>query len=276
MAMPYNLRGRYEALADAANSFEIAVHTLDASGADHGPQSLGDGIARRSASAHRIERENRQVSLRMIAEKTGGLAIADTDDFAAACDHLRTDILTYYSLGFTSAGSGADKVHLIDVDLDLEQEHQLRYRRTLVEKSLPSRVQDEVTSALVGDVSDNPMGIQVAPGAWVQMTAEQWMLPVAVAVPVESVAMVAEGEDYVGRVMLFVAARDVHGHKTDVVRKQHELRVPMTEYEGRRRGFFDLHHRLLLSAGRHSLAVGVLDETTGRASYGKTMTASPQ
>ena len=196
-------------------------------------------------------------------------------DRSAACDRLRTDILTYYSLGFNFAGSAADKVHLIDVQLALEQEHQLRYRRTLVEKSLPSRVQDDVTSALIRDVPGNQMGIKISPGAWVQMTSDQWMLPLVVSVPVQSVALTVEGEDYVGSVLLFLATRDFQGHKTDMVRKQHELRVPISEYEHRRRGFFDLNHRLLLSSGGHHVAVGVLDETTNTVSYDKAKTGSP-
>ena len=276
MFMPYKLTRRYEALADAASSFEIAIHTIDASGADHGPQALGTGIARRSAAAHRITRENRQNALRMLAEKTGGLAIVDTDEFAAACDRLRDDMVTYYLLGFTFAGSATDKVHLIDVELDVEQEHQLRYRHTLVEKSLPSRVQDQVTSALVRDVPGNDMGIAVSHGPWEQMTPEQWMLPVAVSVPVESVALVAQGDEYVGRLVVFFAARDIEGWRSEVVQTEHELRVPISEYENRRPGAFDIHHRMLLGAGKHSVAAGVLDETTHRASYDKITAASPE
>jgi VWFA-related protein len=242
MVMPYKLTRRYEALADAANSFDVAIHAIDASGADHGPQSLGDGIDRRSAAAHRITRENRQAALRMLAKKTGGLAIVDTDEFAAACDRLRDDMLTYYLLGLSFTGSGADKVHVIDVQLDMEQKHQLRYRRTLVEKSLPSRVQDQVTSALVRDVPGNDMGIAVSLGPWEQMTA----------------------------------ARDIEGRRSDVVRSEHELRVPISDYENRRRGDFDIQHRMLLGTGEHSVAAGVLDETTHRASYDKITTASPE
>jgi VWFA-related protein len=276
MVMPYKLDRRYEALADAANSFEIAIHTIDASGADHGPQALGDGVDRRSAAAHRITRENRQVALRMLAEKTGGLAIVDTDEFAAACNRLRAEMLTYYLLGFTFTGSATDRVHLIDVQLDVEQKHQLRYRHTLIEKSLPSRVQDQVTSALVRDVPGNDMGIAVSHGPWEQMTPEQWMLPVAVSVPVESVALVAQGDEYVGRVVVFFATRDLKGQRSDVVRTEHELRVPISEYEDRRQGAFDIQHRMLLGTGEHSVAAGVLDETTHRASYDKITTASPE
>jgi VWFA-related protein len=273
--MPYNLSRRYDALADAANSFDVTIHTIDASGADHGPQALGDGIGRRSPAAHRITRENRQAALRMLAGKTGGLAIVDTDEFAAACDRLRDDMLTYYLLGFIFKGSGADKVHVIDVQLDVEQNYELRYRDTLVEKSLASRVQDQVTSALVRNVPGNDMGIAVSHGSWQQMTPEQWMLPVAVSVPVESVALVAEGEEYVGRVVVFFAARDSEGRRSDVVRTDHELRVPISDYEDRRRGTFDIEHRLLLGTGKYSVAAGVLDETTHRASYDTIATTSP-
>lgn len=276
MVMPYTLTRRYEALADKANSFDIAIHTIDASGADHGPQALGDGVDRRSATAHRIARENRQAALRMLADKTGGSAIVNTDEFAAACDRLRDEMLTYYLLGFTFTGSATDRVHLIDVHLDVEQKHQLRYRRTLIEKSLPSRVQDQVTSALVRDVPGNDMGIAVSLGPWKQMTPEQWMLPVAVSVPVESVALMAQGDEYVGRVVVFFATRDLEGQRSDVVRTEHELRVPIPDYENRRRGAFDIQHRMLLGAGKHSVAAGVLDETTHRVSFDKITTASPE
>ena len=137
-------------------------------------------------------------------------------------------------------------------------------------------MQDQVTSALVRDVPGNDMGIAVSHGPWEQMTPEQWMLPVAVSVPVESVALVAQGDEYVGRVVVFFATRDIEGRRSDVVRTEHELRVPISEYENRRRGAFDIQHRMLLGTGKHSVAAGVLDETTHRASYDKITTASPE
>ena len=137
-------------------------------------------------------------------------------------------------------------------------------------------MQDQVTSALVRDVPGNDMGIAVSHGSWEQMTPEQWMLPVAVSVPVESIALVVQGDEYVGRVVVFFATRDIEGRRSDVVRTEHELRVPISEYENRRRGAFDIQHRMLLGTGEHSVAAGVLDETTHRASYDKITTASPK
>ena len=275
LAMPYNKRRSYDALAATVNARDVTIHTIDATGSSNPAARIGDSSSSRSASAIVIARRNRQEPLRLLAENTGGLAVMNIDDFEAGLDRIRADLLTYYSIGYEIDSSGSDTVHHIEVKLDNESEYETRYRPTFVERSMLSRVQDEVTAGLFFDVGDNPLGIEVTPGAQVRATESQWLQPLTVFLPVTSLAMTPDGDDYVGQVVLFVAMRDLEGSNTDVQRQIHDFRIPADEYEQRKDDRFTISLRLLLASGRHTIVVGLLDEKTHQTSYQKVQATSP-
>ena len=275
LSMPYNKRRHYDALAATAAAQDITIHTIDATGSSNPTAQIGDSDSARSTSAVVIARRNRQAPLSLLAEKTGGLAVINIDDFDAGLDRIRADLLTYYSIGYEIDSSGSDTVHHIEVKLDKESEYETRYRRTFVEKSIQSRVGDEVTAGLFFDVGGNPLGIEVTSGAQVRATESQWLQPLTVYLPVTSLAMTLDGDDYVGQVVLFVAMRDLEGGNTDVQRQIHDFRLSADEYEERKDDRFTIFLRLLLGSGRHSIVVGLLDQKTHQTSYQKLQTTSP-
>ena len=95
----------------------------------------------------------------------------------------------------------------------LIRDYQLRYRTRFVEKSLETRVQDAVVSSLVFDVEDNPMDLEVVTGTPVPASEERWILPAEISFPINKIAMLPEGDDYVSRIVLFVASRDSEGRE---------------------------------------------------------------
>jgi hypothetical protein len=181
---------------------------------------------------------------------------------------MRDDLFTYYSLGYTLSAIGSDTVHRIEVELPAHPEYELVYRRTLVEKSLETRVQDRVVSGLMLALDDNPMAIEVTAGApTAAATGDRWILPVEIAIPIESVALLPEAGEYVGRVVLFIANRDSKGRQSDIQRRQFEIRMPPEDYVTRRSERYVAALGLLLNAGEHKVVVGVLDPVTRQASF---------
>jgi len=266
---------QYDAIAAAANAQGLTIHTIDAIGTTWGEAQIGDTDSRRAASAKVIAHENLQAPLRLLAEKTGGLAVLNTDDFDAGLDRIRSSLLTYYSIGYETSPSESDTVHYIEVRLESEAKCETHYRRTLVEKSMRSRVQDEVTSGLFFDVEDDPLGLTIAAGQQVKATDERWQVPLGVFVPVKSLAMVWEGEEYVGRAVHFAAIRDLEGRHTDTQRQAHTFGLTAEEYEEHKEETFPIYIRLLLESGRHKIVVGVLDEVTHQTSILSLQTKSP-
>ena len=268
MEARFNHRRHYQSLASAANSQGLTFYTIDASGlggvggtvsAEHAGAS--DPV---TASLYVI---NHQEPLQYIAEKTGGRAILNVNDVTAGLDRFREDLFTYYSLGYTISGSGMDKVHRLKVELPGHPGYELSYRRSFVEKSLESKVQDRVFSGLTFDIKDNPMAVSVETAAASPAADDRWILPIEIGFPLESIALVPEGEEYVGRVVVFVAVRDDQGLQSDIQRREHEIRVTRSHFELKRSDRYVIELPLLMKPGSYRIVVGVMDRLTRQASY---------
>lgn len=266
MQARFNRRQLYESLVSSANAQGVSFYTIDASGLSAGATSAeyARPIDPMVASIHQI---NYQEPLMIMAEKTGGRSIVDSNDVTSLLEEMRDDLFTYYSLGYTLSSSGGDAVHRIEVELPAHPEYDLVYRRTLVEKSLETQVQDRVVSGLMLALDENPMSIEVSCEGATPASNDRWILPVEVAFPIESIAMLPEAGEYVGRVVLFVANRDTSGKQSDVQRRQFEIRMPSEDYATRRGELYVAELDLLLGAGDHRVVVGVLDPVTRQSSF---------
>jgi len=87
------------------------------------------------------------------------------------------------------------------------------------------------------------------------------------------VALLPEGEDYVGRIVMFIAVRGVDGRQSDLVRQEHEIRIPSADYEHAQRQRWTIDTQLLLESGRYRIAVALLDPLTRQDSYQNTAVA---
>jgi hypothetical protein len=183
---------------------------------------------------------------------------------------------TYYSIGYPLQASGRDKVHRVKVKLRDNPDfkgYELRYRSRFVEKSLETRVQDTVVSSLVFEVDNNPMQLEVETGTPATASEKRWLLPAHISFPIRKVALLPEGDDYVGRVVMFIAVRGVDGKQSDLVRQEHEIRVPSADYEQAQRQRWAIDTQLLLESGRYKIAVALLDPLTRQDSYQTTAAA---
>jgi hypothetical protein len=93
------------------------------------------------------------------------------------------------------------------------------------------------------------------------------LVPAKVSFPINHVALLPVGNDFVGRVVMFVAVRDDDGKRSDLVRQEHEVRVPAEDYERAQRQRWSIDSQLLMESGRYRLAIGMLDPITRQDSY---------
>ena len=94
-----------------------------------------------------------------------------------------------------------------------------------------------------------------------------WMVPMAVSFPIEKIALLPEGEYYVGRVVIFASTRDSDGKRSEMVSQESEIRLPAGIYEQIRDSRFDIDLSLLMEAGSYRVAIGLMDQITRQASY---------
>lgn len=262
----------FQGLTSAANSQGVSFYTIGAGGLKHGSVTTAEHAGPQDDIAAGVGQENFLDSLRYMAFNTGGQAIVNTNDFSKAFERISTDLFTYYSLGYALNVTGGDKVHRIKVQLPDHPEYDLRYRRRFVEKSLETQVQDKVITSLLFPVKENPLDIAVNIGAPTPASKQRWTLPIQVAFPLKQLALLPEGKDYVGRAVLFVAARDREGGQSDLVRQQHEVRVAASDYAKLEHEKWVITANLLMESGRYTVSVGLMDQVTRQASFAQVKT----
>ncbi len=259
----------FDSLTQSANAQGVRLYAIDCSGL----QVRGDFSAESRYStnilASSIGGSNYQDALRYMADNTGGLAIINTNNVGPGLEKIRADMYTYYSLGYTLSASGSDRIHRVSVEVPGHPEYDLRYRRRFVEKSLESRVRDKVMTALLFEVNKNPMQVEVDQGDPAPATSQRWTVPIHVSFPLENVALIPTGTEYVGRVLLFVAARDTAGKQSDLQQQQHDIRIPAADYDEAKTQRFGIDVSLLMEPGSYNVVVGLMDQVTRQDSYAK-------
>ena len=266
----------YRQLAATANAQDVTLYTIDASGLSLQGMGSAEYATAADPTMNSIGRNNYIDSLRFLSDETGGITIFNTNDIGPRLELVTQDMFTYYSLGYPLQASGQDKVHRVKVKLRDDpsfSDYEIRYRPRFVEKSLETRVQDRVVSSLVFEIDENPMGLEFEVGTPAAATEDRWLLPAHLSFPLSSVALLPEGDDFVARIVLFIAARDTDGKSSDLVRQMHEIRVPATSYEEAQGKAFRIDTQLLMEAGRYRIATALLDPLTRQVSYRTISTA---
>jgi VWFA-related protein len=261
---------QFQQLADLANSQDVAFYAIDAAGLDVGDMGSAEYAHAQEGMTASISRSNLTDSLRLLADETGGIAIINTNDVAPKLELVRQDMFTYYSIGYPLQASGKDKVHKVVVKLRDDpafKDYELRYRTRFVEKSLETRVQDRVVSSLAFEVIENPIDVDVEIGEPTAASEGRWLVPTQISFPIANVALLPEGDDFVGRIVVFVAVRDDEGKRSDLVRQDHEVRVASADYERAQRHRWTIDTQLLMESGRYKIAVAILDPVTRQHSY---------
>jgi VWFA-related protein len=262
-----------KSLVATANAQDVTFYTVAAGGLEVSAMTSAEFRSPRDSSSASLGDNNYLDSIRYIADGTGGVSVHNTNDFASGFERVGRDLYTYYSLGYSINTSGADKIHRIRVTLPNHPDHTVRYRRQFVEKSRETQVQDRVLTGLMFDLDDNQMEIDFVSGKPSPAANDRWIVPVRVSVPLANVALLPVGEDYVGRVVLFIASRDTKGRQSDLVRQEHEIRVLAADYERARDRRYALSGNLLMNDGSHRIAVGLLDVLSRQASYSTVQTS---
>ncbi len=271
----FNKPADYRDLAAAASSQGMVFYTIDARGL---APNLGVS-AERSVSgdpaAAAIGQMNTEEPLVYIAERTGGLSTVGTNDFAGGLEKIRQDLFTYYSIGYAINNPGGDRVHRIEVTLPNHPGLDVRYRKTFVEKSRESEVQDRVMTALLFDIDENPMQIEAVVDKPSAAQEGRWILPLRVSFPTQSAALLPHGDNLVGEVVLYVTLRDTEGKQADLQQRVQEIYIPRAEYERMSKLRLSIDLQLLVEPGSYRVAVGLFDRLTRQASYQVLRTSTP-
>ena len=263
----YNMNRHFTSLVSNANAQDISFYTFGIGGLENPTLTSADLGANTDTMSASLGMQNYLDPLRFMADSTGGAAVVSTNDFVRGLEKVGQDFFTYYSLGYSLNQTGLDKVHRIKVNLKNHPDYRLRYRQRFVEKSLESRIQDKVVTGLMFPLDDNPMQIMVEIGDQGPASETRWMVPFKMSFPLRRVALLPAGDEYVGNLTMFLAARNTDGDRSDVVRQNHEIRVKAADYDDAQLKRYTITANLLMEEGTHNVAVGILDPLTRNASF---------
>jgi hypothetical protein len=259
--MSFNLTHQIESIASAANANNITLYTLHAGGLMGYNEGSAENQQPVSASVQQAALSNSSDSLRLMADLTGGLAVVGTNNFKAAFDRIGQDVSSYYSLGYRSGTERVDRQRSIEVKTK-NQQYVVRSRRSFVEKSIHSEMNDKVVANLFYESSSNDLGIIVRTGTPRQQDNGNFLVPLEVLIPMERLTLLPRGEEYVGSFTLYVVVSDKNSDMSDVQRQTHQVRVPagsMGELKGKH---YTYAVDLAMNPGRGKISVGIADDLT--------------
>ena len=267
----FDLSRRFRRLTDAANTNEVTFYTIDAAGlrvsfSGSAEQSRYGDTPGLWQVVDNVRIHNLQSPLLMLADRTGGRAIYNTNDPGKGLSQVAQDFGTYYSLGYLPGHSGDGRFHKIVVKAK-RKDLRVRHRRGYRDKPLPTRMAESTMSTLRYGFGRNPLGVALEMRGQTSHERGNYLVDLVVAIPIGKVTLVPRRDFHEARVKLFVAAMDDDGGVADVQEESVPIRIPLDELERARGVNFNYAVKLLMRRGGHRIAIGVRDEIGAETSF---------
>jgi len=255
-------------IARTANANGITMYTIHAAGLGGDNENSAENARPTSFNVAQTAMMNTTDSLQMMAEMTGGVASVQTNNFALAFNRIKTDLDSYYSLGYRGGTERVDRQRSLQVRAK-NRAYQVRSRQTFVEKSTYSEMSDRVVANLLYRTKANQLSILLKTNPPIPTDDEDLVrVPVEVQIPMESLTFLPQGEsDYVGGFDVYVVVANKDGDMSDVQRKSHQIHVPTADMAKTKGKFYTYTLDLLMEKGLNKISVGVVDTITNESGF---------
>lgn len=266
----FNLSRRYQELTNLANAHRVAFYTLDAAGlevaagleAEYRGRSATADWATSVLASHQANLDD---GLRFMAQRTGGMAILNTNDVRPGLEKVAAGFGSYYSLGFSHDMNVDGRYHEIQVRVK-KKGLTVRHREGFREKSADTRMHEAVEAALRFGRDRNPLKVEISLASARQGEQRRRRLPLTVRIPLGELLLVRQGDRHVGRVTVYFSALDDNGDLAPVQSVLVPIEIPDADLDEALQSVWPVRQELLLGAGRQTVAVAVRDELADRAS----------
>jgi hydroxymethylpyrimidine/phosphomethylpyrimidine kinase len=274
-AFQYDGSRMFSDLADLANANRVTFYTIDAAGLRVGnlksAEYQGTLFSTRIDSIHI---RNLQDSITHLADRTGGRAIVNTNNFLDGLDGVGKDFDNHYSLGFSPSHAGNGRRYGLDVRIKKSVMKRLgikhvRFRDSYRDKPVEQEMGDATLATLAYGFQSNPLGVRLVPIEQIARDDGNFMVSVAIRLPLDKVTLIPAGENYEGRVRLWVQAIDSQGRISPVQVNPWPLTVKAEDVVRVRSdgSYMTYELKLLMRGGDQRVAVAVRDELTAESSY---------
>ncbi len=272
-SLEYNVSRRLDELTAQANANRITFYTIDAAGLrsydsnsaeNQGPGASDPGLSQLVDSVYI---SNQQSTLQTLAEKTGGIAILNTNVITPRLDRVASDFNTYYSLGYTPPHFGDGRYYKLDVKVKNRKDLVIRHREGYRDKSTDSRMNDGTLAALTFPFEENPLGVTLEFGQPRARDDGFYLVPVLVRIPIGKLVLVPREKSDDARVRLFIAALDSNGGTSDIQQTPVPISVAKADLAAAQGKQFVYSVTLLMRQGDQRVSIGVRDDVGAQASF---------
>lgn len=262
----FDMNTRYTSLVQAANANGVTLWPLDATGL------AADDFA--SAEYRTVEarpntflmRQNTQAPLLLMAEQTGGIAAVNTNDWGKNLDELAKDFSNFYSIGYRAAGAAVDRPHQVEVKVK-RKGLKARARKGYLQKTVETKTAEAVEAGLYYPRDENPLGIKLTVGDSKPYDAENYLLPVHIAIPLAKIALVPSGDRYEGHYFVYLKVLDVSGKTSDMQILRGAVTVPAKDLKEAQKKDWGHPVQLIVVPGGQKVSIGVRDGVSNLTSY---------
>ena len=212
-----------------------------------------------TAGLDSIDAANQSGSLQELAAATGGLSMTNSRNYGRLFEDMNRDLTNYYSLGYMPGRERDGENHRIKVRVrgaDLQVRHREHYRERTRDEIMNGRTR---SAALLG-ARENPLAVAMEFGNYSSDKPDQYLVPVMVKVPLGNLVLVPQDEVHVGRIGIFICARDGKGRTSPVQSIDVPIRIPNDKLLTALGQVAGYRMVLQMRGEEHEVAVGVRDE----------------
>lgn len=264
--MSFDSTNVIQTVAKTANANGITLYTLHAGGLVANTEGSAENARPMSMITQQAALSNSTDSLHLLASMTGGLATTSTNNFKGAFEQIQRDLSGYYSLGYRSGTERVDRQRTLDVKMK-NRNYVARSRRSFVEKSIPTEMNDRVVANLFYESKANDMKVLFTSRQPVAVDNGFFRVPVDVRIPMDSLTLFPQGELFVGGFSVYVVVANKDGDMSDVSTQNHQIRVPAAEIAETAGKFYTYTVDLVMERGRNRISIGVLDEVSKQTGF---------
>lgn len=258
---------RFDELASMAASDRVAFYALEATGLR--VPSSASALERQPGAGPLVDSvyiSNLQAPLQLLAEKTGGKAVLNTNQMGPALDRIARELDTYYSLGYQPGHHGDGRYHRIEVKVKgkgLRVRHRQGYRDEPVE----TQMEQAVMAGLMFGRDDNPLAVRLEIGDAVKLEDGNYRVPLRLLLPLPNLTLIPRGDERTGRVRVFLAVVDERGDSTPVHQVPIPIHIKEERWEAVRTAMYPYEIPLTMAPGQQRMAIGVRDEIGAAESF---------
>lgn len=253
----------FEQLAAEANSNRITIYSLKPPDVEAAKVALGERVADSQSMDYQSDL---RLVLQLLSEETGGAAFVSGSSVGDYLDRASDDLGHYYSLGYQLDELEAGSVHRVTVKAK-RRGARLRYRSRYVARPLRQLLQDRTSGALLLGWTENPHQLRIDDVSAEVAEGGLYDVTLTASLPLSRLELVTHDSVVQGQIRVVVA---VLTEDRESLEPQHialPLRIPKADWSQAKDQFFGVEFALSLPRGRHKVALGLWDESSGMSSY---------